>query len=188
MKEKYVFFDRDGVINKDPGGWTEYSYVTDTEYLKILPGVPEAVKKITDAGYKIIIISNQQGVGKGYFTQGDLDKVTESMKEIAESAGGSIIGVYYCTHTKEENCECRKPKKGLFLRAQEDLGIESFDGAFYVGDTQRDIQAGRSAGLKTILVTSGKSSKDDAADWEYKPDHICIDLPEAVDLVIANSG
>ncbi|MDP8298683.1 MAG: HAD family hydrolase [Candidatus Tantalella remota] len=188
MKKKYVFFDRDGVINKDPGGWTEFGYVSGPEYLQILPGVPETVKKITDAGYKIIIISNQQGVGKGYFTQEDLDRVTASMKDVVESAGGSISGVYYCTHTKEEDCPCRKPKEGLFLKAKEEFGIDSFDGTFYIGDTQRDIQAGRAAGLNTILVTSGKSSKGDAEDWEYKPDHICKDLLEAVDLVISQGS
>lgn len=184
MNDKYVFLDRDGVINRDPAGWTEYGYVTRREDFHFLPGALEAIKKIKEAGYGTVIISNQQGVGKGYFTEKALRDVTEKMEETVKAAGGEIAGSYYCVHRKEENCDCRKPKKGLFLKAQEELGIKSFEGQFYVGDTERDIEAGRNAGLKTILVLSGKSSREDAQNWNSRPDHICGDLTEAVDFII----
>jgi len=185
MKDKYIFLDRDGVINKDPAGWTEYSYVTRPEDLHILAGVKEAIRKLTDAGYKVVIISNQQGVGKGYFTRKDLDEVTRKMLEAVKKSGGDIAGVYYCVHAKEEDCDCRKPKPGLFLKAREEFGIGSFTDMFYIGDTERDIQAGQKAGLKTILVLSGKASREDVREWGHKPDHICRDLPEAVEVVLS---
>ncbi|MFH1305679.1 MAG: HAD family hydrolase [Candidatus Omnitrophota bacterium] len=184
MDDKYVFLDRDGVINTDPGGWTEHGYVAAWKDFHFLPLVAEAIKKLFDAGYEIVIISNQQGVGKGYFTGEDLKDLTERMKRVLEEAGGKIRGVYYCTHRKEENCSCRKPKEGLFLLARKELGISTFEGKFYVGDTERDMQAGKKAGLKGILILSGKSEREDVARWECKPDYICRDLMEAVELIL----
>lgn len=183
MECKYVFIDRDGVINKDPDGWTEYSYVTRREDFHFLPGALKALKKLADAGYKSVIISNQQGVGKGYFTEEDLKDVTGKMLEEIKEAGGSVAGVYYCMHAKEENCSCRKPKPGLFEKAKEELGIDP-TGKVYIGDTERDMKAGQSAGLKTVLVLSGKSSRNDAESWQTKPDFICDSILEAADLII----
>ena len=184
MADKYVFLDRDGVINKDPKGWTEYSYVTRWEDFHFLPGVLEALEELSLSGYKSVIISNQQGVGKGYFTEEALNNITGKMIKTIEEAGGSVAGVYYCIHAKEEGCDCRKPDSGLFLKAQKELGIESLADMFYIGDTERDIQAGKKAGLKTVLALSGKSSQKDAEQWQWKPDYICKDLLEAVKLVI----
>ncbi|MFQ5952589.1 MAG: HAD-IIIA family hydrolase [Candidatus Omnitrophota bacterium] len=181
---KYVFIDRDGVINKDPGGWTEYSYVTRWEDFHFLPGALESLKKLADSGYKSVIISNQQGVGKGYFTKDALEDVTARMLQEIKKSGGSVAGVYYCTHTKEEDCSCRKPKTGLFTKAGKELGIQDFEGKYYIGDTERDIESGKKVGLKTILVISGKSSREDAEKWDHKPDHICSDLMEAVDIIL----
>ncbi|MGB3082259.1 MAG: HAD-IIIA family hydrolase [Candidatus Omnitrophota bacterium] len=181
--ERYVFIDRDGVINKDPGGWTEYSYVTRREDFHLLSGALEALEKLAEAGYKGVIISNQQGVGKGYFTEKDLEAVTDEMLQKIKKAGGDIEGVYYCTHAKEEDCPCRKPKTGLFEKAEKELGIDP-KRKFYIGDTERDMDAGRAAGLRTILVLSGKSSRDDAKSWHAKPDFICDNFLEAANLVI----
>ena len=181
--ERYVFIDRDGVINKDPGGWTEYNYVTRREDFYLLPGALEALEKLAEAGYKGVIISNQQGVGKGYFTEKDLEAVTDEMLQKIKKAGGDIEGVYYCTHAKEEACSCRTPKTGLFEKAEKELGIDP-RGKFYIGDTERDMEAGRAAGLRTILVLSGKSSRDDAKSWHAKPDFICDNFLEAANLVI----
>jgi len=182
---KYVFLDRDGVINKDPAGWTEHGYITRWEDFQFLPGVLEALKKLSGEGYESVIISNQQGVGKGHFTREDLDDVTAEMSLVIKKAGGNVARTYYCTHAKEENCECRKPKKGLFHIAQEELGIQDFGGNFFIGDTERDMQAGKEVGLETVLVLSGKSSQEDVGGWKYKPDHICEDLAVAVDLILA---
>ena len=84
----------------------------------------------------------------------------------------------------EDNCNCRKPKTGSFHKAVEELGIKTLEGKFFVGDSQRDMQAGREVGLKTVLVLSGKSSKEDAESWEYKPDFVCRDFAEVVELIL----
>jgi D-glycero-D-manno-heptose 1,7-bisphosphate phosphatase len=184
MEGRFVFLDRDGVINKDPAGWTPHSYVTRPEDLIILPGVLKAMKLFAEGGYKTFIISNQQGVGKGYFTHKDLEAVNARMASDIKKAGGDVTAAYYCTHLTEEGCECKKPRPGMFFKAQKEFGIKNLAGRFYVGDTERDMQAGKAAGLKTILVLSGKSSREDALKWEYKPDFIFENLPEAAEFVI----
>ena len=183
MEDKYVFLDRDGVINEDGDGWTEHGYITRWEDFRFLPGVPEALKKFADSGYRCVIISNQQGVGKGCFTRRELSAITKRMVDIVKRAGGDIAGVYYCTHTREEQCGCRKPETGLFRQAQEELGISDLRGKYYIGDMERDIQAGKNAGLGTILVLSGKTSSRDVEKWACRPDHICGDLSAAAEIV-----
>jgi histidinol-phosphate phosphatase family protein len=188
MGEKIVFIDRDGVINRDPGGWTEFGYVTDWKDFIFLPDVLEAFAALRKNGFKSVIISNQQCVGKGYCTRADLDRIDAVMKKEVEKTGGKIDASYYCVHRKEENCLCRKPKEGLFLKAMEDMGIKDISRWFFIGDTKRDIEAGKKAGLGTILVLSGKSGRKDADSWEVKPDYICEDLMEAAQIVIKVSG
>ncbi len=184
MRDKYIFLDRDGVINSDGEGVTEHGYITRWEDFHFLPGVLEAFKKASEAGYKIVIITNQQGVAKGYHSSAELFELTEKMTQAIKNAGGDVAGVFCCTHLKEENCGCRKPAAGLFHRAQEELGLKDVCGKYYVGDTERDIQAGRKVGLKTILVLSGKTNMEDIQEWKEQPDHVCEDLLRAIEFII----
>ena len=108
MMPKAVFIDRDGVINKDPGGWTKYNYVTNWKEFHFIPGALEALKLLKRKGIKVIVISNQAGVNKGYFSQEDLDALNKKMFAEIKKKGGSIEEAYYCVHTEEENCDCRK--------------------------------------------------------------------------------
>ncbi|MDO8525820.1 MAG: HAD family hydrolase [Candidatus Omnitrophota bacterium] len=181
---KPIFIDRDGVINKDPGGWTEHSYVTGWEDFHFLPGAKVALKRLSGNGYDIIIISNQGGVSKGYFLQSTLDDITAKMLEEIESSGAKIRKVYYCVHQDSDNCACRKPKTGMFTLAENDLGIRSA-GAYFIGDGKVDVEAGKSMGLKTILVLSGKTPAGDVEGWDLKPDYIFKDLPEAVNFILS---
>ena len=180
---KIVFIDRDGVINKDPGGWTEHSYVTRWEDFHFLPGVKEAIKKLNDNGYDIIVISNQGGVSKKFFSQDALDEITSGMLKEVEDAGARIKKVYYCVHQDKDNCDCRKPKTGMFIKAEKELGIRA-KGHYFIGDGKMDVEAGNNAGLKTILILSGKTSPDDIGEWEVKPDYIFKDLAEAADFIL----
>ncbi len=181
--KKIIFIDRDGVVNKDPGGWTEHSYVTRWEDFHFLPGAKEALKMLTDSGYDIIVISNQGGVSKKFFSREELDGVTSRMISEIESYGARIRKVYYCLHQDKDNCDCRKPKPGLFMQAEKELGIKA-RGEYFLGDGKTDIEAGRSAGLKTILVLSGKTSKDKIAEWDVQPDYVFKDMLDAVKFVI----
>jgi len=181
--DKVLFVDRDGVINKDPGGWTEHSYVTGWGQFLFLPGVLGALKRLAANGYKVIIVSNQAGVGKGYFRDEDLRELDRRMVEEVRKGGGDIEASYYCTHTAEEECVCRKPKTGLFENAMKRYRINRRS-TYFVGDTERDMAAGKDAGLKTILVLSGKSTRKDAEGWSAKPTVICQDLAAAADFLL----
>ena len=182
---KAVFLDRDGVINAYPG---DLKYVTTWQDFHFLPGVKEALSKLTDSGYKIFIISNQAGVSKGVYTQETLDLITQNMLAELGKYGIEISGVYYCIHKPEDNCSCRKPKSGLVKKAIAELKSEGLDielaGSFFIGDAIRDIETGKAAGLKTILVFSGKEKPENKNNWQGLPDLTARDLFAAVDIII----
>ena len=186
---KVVFLDRDGVINEYPG---DFEYVKSWEEFHFLPGVIGALKAINDKGYKIFIISNQAGVGKGIYSQGNLDLITHNMLRELAKDGVEIAGVYYCTHRKEDNCSCRKPKTGLLdlviQKAKESGGEIDLEKSFFIGDTIRDIQVGKAVGLKTILVFSGKEKQENSSFWGTAPDFTAGDLPKAVEKYISKNG
>ncbi|MFC1658182.1 D-glycero-alpha-D-manno-heptose-1,7-bisphosphate 7-phosphatase [Candidatus Omnitrophota bacterium] len=180
---KVVFLDRDGVINEYPG---DTRYVTSWQEFRFLPDAKEALKRLTQAGYKIFIISNQAGVSKGIYIQEALEVMTTKMLAELNQAGAEISGVYYCLHRDEDNCSCRKPKAGLLEKAlkEHDIPREALESAFFVGDSIRDVQAGKSAGCKTILVFSGKEKPGNLTGWPLQPDFTAKDLLEAVDIIL----
>lgn len=182
---RIVFLDRDGVINAYPG---DTKYVTKWEEFHFLPGVNGALKKLNDKDFKIFIISNQAGVSKGIYSQGDLNLITKNMLKELEGHNIQICGVYYCTHKDEDECLCRKPKTGLIDTAVADFESKGFkidmDKSFFIGDTIRDIETGKKAGLSTILVFSGKEKPGNKKNWLSLPDITCRDLSEAVDLIL----
>ncbi len=177
--DKIVFLDRDGVINREIG-----DYVTSWSKFEFLPNVFEALKKLKENGFRIVIISNQAGVGRGLYTEGSLAQITAKMLERVQKEGARIDDVFYCIHRREEGCACRKPKPGMIKQAV--LG-KSFDpgSAFMIGDSEKDIAAARAAGVNSILVLSGKAkTPKDAESFEIKPDFIANDLLDAVEKVI----
>ncbi|MFA6356400.1 MAG: HAD family hydrolase [Candidatus Omnitrophota bacterium] len=184
-QHKVIFLDRDGVINVDPEFINEYMYVTKWGEFKFIPRVKRAIKRLTDNGYSIYVISNQAGVGKGYFTKKALSDITGKMQAEIEKAGGKIAGAYYCPHRKEQKCACRKPKTGLFKKALKKGRID-FKDTYFIGDNIRDVVAGQAIGCRTILVLSGKTKRADVrgAKLEARPDFIKRDLCEAVELVL----
>jgi histidinol-phosphate phosphatase family protein len=186
-QRKVIFLDRDGVINKDPESINKYSYVTRWSEFKFLPGAKRAIKKLTDAGYVIYIISNQAGIAKGYFTLKALAGITRNMLREIKSAGGRIAGVFYCPHRNEDNCSCRKPKVGLFEKALKKGDID-FRDSFFIGDKIIDVQAGRAIGCRTVLVLCGKESAGNKKNWKLKPDHVGRDLADAVDWILRKRG
>lgn len=176
-----VLLDRDGVINKDPA---EKLYVTRWADFHFLPGAIPAIKKLNKAGFKIAVVSNQAGVSKGLFTKKDLNSLTKKMLSELKSRGAEIKKVYYCLHRDEDNCFCRKPKTGLLKKA-----FSHFKAiprrTFFIGDTIRDVEAGRKIGCKTILVLSGNTKIKEVKNWPVKPDYTAKNLKEAADLILA---
>jgi D-glycero-D-manno-heptose 1,7-bisphosphate phosphatase len=157
---KAAFLDRDGVINrKAPHG----GYITRWEDMQFLPGVAEAIGLLNRAGFLVIVITNQRCVAKGLITPAELETMHETMRAELARAGSTVDGVYYCPHELEPPCTCRKPRPGLLLEAARvhDLDLA---GSWMIGDSDIDVEAGRSAGCNTArLLGSGEieSSKSD---------------------------
>ncbi len=177
---KAIFLDRDGVINKDPGGG---DYIKSWNEFQFLPGAIDAIKLLNKNDFQIFVISNQAGVAKGLFSQVDLDDVTKNMLKEIEAKGGTIRSVSYCIHRPKEGCNCRKPKTGLMEDATKGLSID-FKKTYFIGDSRLDIGAGRNSGCKTILLLTGKETGIDIKDWDAKPDFVKKDLKEAIEWVL----
>jgi D-glycero-D-manno-heptose 1,7-bisphosphate phosphatase len=173
-----VFLDRDGVINSDRD-----DYVKNADELRIYPFAPEAVRRLTEAGWPVFVVSNQQGVAKGIISEVDLLAIEREIARRIEEAGGSIAAFYYCRHLASDGCSCRKPEPGLILRAVKEHGIDP-EASVMVGDTERDIIAGKSAGCKTVLVLTGKLTRADAEHFCCRPDFVADTLTEAVEFIV----
>ena len=155
MKRKAAFFDRDGVLNVDK------SYLYKIEDLEWINGAKEALAYLTQKGYTIFVVTNQSGIARGYYTVDDMNKLHEFMAQQVAAAGGKIEKFYYCPHLPEGKiaeyaveCDCRKPKPGLILRAFEEYGIDK-DAAFLIGDKPRDVESAEAAGIKGYLFSGG---------------------------------
>lgn len=172
MNEPVIFLDRDGVINQYPG---HGNYLTSWKEFKFIPGSIEGIRKLTEAGFKIFVISNQAGVAKGLYRQQDLDEIDKNMSKAIVKAKGKLAGIYYCTHFPDEGCNCRKPKTGLLQKA---LGRNSALGekVFFIGDSFIDMATARNFSAKSILVLSGREKIADRANWEFEPDYVFDNL------------
>lgn len=177
---KAIFLDRDGVINKYPG---HKKYVTAIGQFKFIPHALDAIRRLTNAGYNIFVVSNQAGVGKGVYTQKSLDAITDKMLSGIRKARGKIAAVYYCTHRPEANCSCRKPQTGSIKKAKRDFSL-STKGAYFIGDSIRDVMTAHAAGLKSVLVLSGREKLANLDKWEAEPDFIFPDLWEAAKFIL----
>ena len=182
---KVIFLDRDGVINQYPG---DADYVKSWNEFHFLPGVKSALKDLLAAGFKIFVISNQAGVSKGIYSQESLDQVTQNMLQELEGDGIHIDGVHYCIHRDEDHCSCRKPKIGLLDGVMSELRDKGFfvefKESFFIGDTIRDMETGKRAGLKTILVFSGKEKPENKKSWSIHPDFTASSLLEAAHIIL----
>ena len=146
---KIIFLDRDGVINHDCG------YVNRIEDFHFIDGVFEACKKLSKCGFEIIIFTNQSGIERGYFTQEDFDNLTTWMIDEFEKNGIKILKVYFCPHSPDKNCNCRKPKTGMIDNAKKDFNI-SLDNSWVVGDKMSDIYSGLNAGIDNFTLIKSK--------------------------------
>jgi len=155
-QKKVIFLDRDGVINKKV---PKADYVKNWGEFEFLSGVIEAMKKLTDEGFEIYIISNQPGIARGMMTDEDLRNITENMMKLLKNKGVLIKKIYYCTHGWDDGCECRKPKPGMFYQAGRENNL-NLSKAIFIGDDERDVMAGEAAGIRTILLTSEKRLLD----------------------------
>lgn len=181
MKRKAVFLDRDGTIIHDA------NYLDKKENIKLFDGAAEAIKKLNEAGFIVIIITNQSGVARGYFAEEIVIKLNKELVRMLEKEGAKIDGVYYCPHHTKGSiekysieCECRKPKIGMLKKAAEDFDID-LPNSYMVGDKPDDINLAKNAGCKSILVKTGYGV--DSMD-KCSPDFIAEDIVEAVEIIL----
>ncbi len=183
MSARAVFLDKDGTLIED------FPYNVDPELIRPTKGALEALQFLQDAGYKLIVVSNQSGVARGIFPERALIEVENKLRAILSSAGVNLAGFYYCPHHPMAavakyaiDCECRKPRPGMLLRAAREHDID-LQASWMLGDILNDIQAGKSAGCKTILVNNRHET-----EWmltpERTPDFLVKDLLEAVNAVV----
>ena len=144
-----IFLDRDGVINEN-----QADYVKSWSEFRFLPGSLEAIAKLTQAGHRIIVCTNQAGVARGSLTVETVEEIHRQMVAAIAEAGGVIEKVYYCPHSKDENCVCRKPRPGMLLRARDELGLDMSD-AVFIGDSITDVRAAIEADIHAVLVLTG---------------------------------
>jgi D-glycero-D-manno-heptose 1,7-bisphosphate phosphatase len=173
---KAILLDRDGVINID------HEYVHKIENFEFIPGIFEALKKAQDSNeYMLIVVTNQSGIGRGYYTLEDYRKVEKYMLDSLKKNRIKIEKVYFCPHNFDENCECRKPKTKFLLDAKKEFDLD-LKKSYMIGDKTADIKFGKDGGCKTILVLTGKKGED--GYFDVKPDFIAKDLNNAIDIIL----
>ncbi len=149
---KLVILDRDGTINADNDDFIK----TPEEWVP-LPGALEAIARLNHSGWHVVVVSNQSGLGRGLFDMAALNAIHAKMHKMLAAHGGRIDAVFFCPHSPDENCACRKPKAGLFEQIRERIGVD-LDGVPVAGDTLRDLVAGTSVGCEPHLILTGKGS------------------------------
>lgn len=142
---KAVFLDRDGTLMVDHG------YVGDPSQVELLPGVVTALLALQGAGYSLIIVSNQSGIGRGLLTEADVNAVNQRLRTILGSHGIYLNGIYYCSHSPEHGCDCRKPKPGLLLAALSGHRLNPAE-CYMLGDKWSDVEAGAAAGVTPVYI------------------------------------
>jgi len=166
MAIKTIFLDRDGVINK------EVNYLHKIEHFEFIEGVFNTCLYFQKLKYKIIIISNQSGISRGYFNENDYKNLTEWMLDQFDENSISILDIFYCPHGPESKCSCRKPKPGMLIEAKNKYNISMQD-SWMIGDSESDIQAANNAGISnTILVRSGHAIDESNSKSKYIIDSI----------------
>jgi histidinol-phosphate phosphatase family protein len=162
MADRAVFLDRDGTVIEDPG------YLSDPSGVRLLPGAADALRALRAAGYQLVLVSNQSGIGRGYFTAEQAEAVHRRVVEQLSRKGVVLDDARYCPHAPDDGCPCRKPRPGLLLAAARELGLD-LGASFMVGNSSVDIGAGRNAGCRTILfgaqTLDGLAADLEAADW-----------------------
>ncbi|MFC1947583.1 D-glycero-beta-D-manno-heptose 1,7-bisphosphate 7-phosphatase [Chloroflexota bacterium] len=174
MKNKAVFLDRDGVICKD------VNYCSRTEDFELLPTVPQAIKLLNDHDYLTIVITNQSGIARGYFTHETLTDIHQKMIDELSRFDARIDDIRYCPHHPDEACNCRKPKTALFEQAIQEHAI-NITASFIIGDRQQDIDAGRTLGCRPILVTTGPDHSEESLK---EADYTASSLLDAVNWIL----
>jgi len=191
MTNHAIFLDRDGTLNEEDG------HVTAPEHFRLYSFAAEAVRLINRSGRKVIVLTNQSGIARDYFTEATLLEIHELMEESLRLQGARIDAIYYCAHHPDYgsppyrlDCDCRKPKPGLVERAARDFSLD-LSRCYVIGDRYRDIEAGHAVGVCGVMVMTGLGRGEYERErrlWPRQPDHLAEDLLDAVRWILRNEG
>jgi D-glycero-D-manno-heptose 1,7-bisphosphate phosphatase len=177
MRHPALFVDRDGTLMRDA------HYCSDPKDVHVFPGVPEALRRARAAGYRVVVITNQGGIGRGQYTLEDYHRVHAEL--VRQLGGESMLdGTYFCDVSPPIESHRRKPAPGMLLEAAEDLMLDTAR-SWMIGDKEIDVMAGHAAGARAILVRTGYGRNNEAGT---KADHVADDLPGAVDYILSQGG
>ena len=175
-----VFLDRDGTIAEEVG------YLNHASRFRMFPFVAAAIRRLNEAKLPVIVVTNQSGVGRGYFPESLVHAVNELMTQQLAAAGARVDAIYYCPHTSTEGCACRKPNTGMLERAAREHALD-LQRSFVVGDRFGDLELARNAQARSILVRTGYGEGEFAwhsAKWPVQPDFVAQDLSEAAEWIL----
>jgi D-glycero-D-manno-heptose 1,7-bisphosphate phosphatase len=177
---RLIVLDRDGVINRD-----SEQFIKSPDEWRPIPGSLEAIARLHHAGFRVVVATNQSGIGRGLFDMATLNAIHEKMYKALAQAGGRIDAVFYCPHTADSDCECRKPKAGMLREIGVRFGIE-MTGVPCVGDSVRDLEAAEAVGAQPLLVLTGKGESTLRAGHFPKNTVIFPDLAFAASALLAS--
>ncbi len=173
-----VLLDRDGTIN------TEVNYLSHPARVVLLPGAAEGLRRLRQLGFRLVVVTNQSGIGRGYFDESQLGEIHDRLRRLLAAEGVALDGIYHCPHVPEDQCSCRKPGTEMVLRAAADLGFDPAE-CIMVGDKECDIELGRAVGAMTVLVRTGYGAQGEASP---SADCVVDDLAALATLVEQGLG
>jgi len=177
-----VFIDRDNTLIRDPG------YLREVDHVQLLPGAAESIRRLRAAGYPVIVVTNQSGIARGYLTEEDLTAIHDRMKQLLAVQGAAVDAIYYCPYLNSDDAvraeyrvesELRKPRPGMLLLAAREHALD-LSRSWMIGDGERDVQAGKAAGCRSILLSTNGAAASTVAD------HVTGKLSTAVDIVLSD--
>ncbi len=173
--KRFVLLDRDGTIN------VERQYLSNADEVELVPGAAAGLRRMRDLKLGLAVVTNQSGLGRGYFDEDTLDGIHRRLAGLLDAEGVRLDGIFFCPHLPEDNCFCRKPKTGLVKQAAHELEFEPAL-SFVIGDKICDINLGRNVGATTILVRTGYGAEQEL-DECVRPDFVADDLVEAAEII-----
>ena len=179
-----IFLDRDGTLNPDPG------YIKSPDQFELFSGVSEALARLKRAGARLIVVTNQSGIARGLLSRKDLDAVHMKLKRLLDGAGVTLDAIYFCPHHPDDGCECRKPNRGMIDQAVRECGV-TLDHSYLIGDHSRDIELAQRVGVRSILVTTGVVTPQDAERLKASgpaPAWVASSLADAADWLLSDAS
>ena len=174
---RYVVLDRDGTLNVEKG------YLCDPAELELIPGVVEGLRVLQKHGFGLVVISNQSGIGRGIISRDVVEAINARLGELLHRQGVELDGIYYCPHSPDQNCSCRKPSPTMIYKAAKDLNFDPAE-SFVVGDKCSDVEMGKRANAVTILVLTGYGKQQ---PMQERADFVAEDLRQAAAIIVKTS-